>query len=54
MLTDARNGEVSEIIVDGDKLTVIPLISGGADGVQYTSRMDAQTDLMRLLADNDI
>ena len=54
VLTDARNGEVSEIIVDGDKLTVIPLISGGADGVQYTSRMDAQTDLMRLLADNDI
>ena len=54
VVAKAQNREVSEIIVDGDKLTVIPQVTGGAEGVQFTSRISGRTDLMQLLAENDV
>ena len=50
----AKNHEVQEIIVDGNKLTVIPRVSGGVAGTQFTSRINDQTDIMQLLIDNDV
>ena len=54
VVAKAQNHEVSEIIVEGDKLTVIPRVTGGTGGAQFTSRMNDQTDVMQLLADNDV
>ena len=50
----AKTHEISEIIVEGDKLTVIPRVTGGAGGAQFTSRINDQTDLMQSLADNNV
>ena len=50
----AKSHEISEIIVEGDKLTVIPRVTGGAGAAQFTSRISDQTDLMQSLADNDV
>ena len=54
VIAKAQNHEISEIIVEGDKLTVIPIVTGGAGGSQYTSRINDQTDIMEVLADNDV
>ena len=50
----AKTHEISEIIVEGDKLTVIPRVTGGAGGAQFTSRINDQTDLMQSLANNNV
>ncbi|MSQ06836.1 MAG: ATP-dependent zinc metalloprotease FtsH [Dehalococcoidia bacterium] len=47
----AKNHEVSEIVVDGQRLTIIRRSAGGAGAAQYTSRMGEGTDLMKLLQD---
>ena len=54
VIAKAQNHEISEIIVEGDKLTVIPIVTGGAGGSQYTSRINEQTSIMEVLADNDV
>ena len=54
VVSKARNHEISEIIVEGDKLTVIPIVTGGTAVAQYTSRINEQTDIMEVLADNDV
>ena len=54
VIAKAQNHEISEIIVEGDKLTVIPIVTGGAGGTQYASRINEQTDIMYVLADNDV
>ena len=54
VITKAQNHEVSEIMVEGDKLTVIPRVSGGVNGTQFTSRMSDQTDIVSLLVDNGV
>jgi cell division protease FtsH len=54
VITKAQNHEIREIIVEGDKLTVIPRVSGGTNGTQYTSRMSEQTDIVNLLVDNGV
>ena len=54
VVTKAKNHEISEIIVEGDKLTVLPVVSGGVGGAQYTSRISDQTDIMQVLDDNDV
>jgi cell division protease FtsH len=55
VITKAKNHEISEIVVEGDKLTVIPRVAdGGASGTQYTSRMSEQTDIVNLLVQNGV
>ena len=54
VITKAQNQEISEIIVDGEKLTIIPRITEGAGGTQFTSRIGADTDLLNLLVINDV
>ena len=50
----AKRNEVSEIIVEGQKLTVVPRVSAGAGGTQLTSRMGDQTDIVSLLTENGV
>ena len=50
----AKSQEIAEIIVDDEKLTVIPHITGGAGDVQFTSYIGRETDLMSVLADNGV
>ncbi len=54
VITKAKNQEISEIIVDGEKLTIIPRITEGAGGTQFTSRIGADTDLLNLLLNNGV
>ena len=54
VITKAKNQEISEIIVEGDKLTIIPRITGGAGGAQFTSRIGPDTDLLLLLDSNGV
>ncbi len=54
VIAKAQNHEISEIIVEGDKLTVIPIVTGGVGGTQYTSRISEQTDIMQVLSANDV
>ena len=52
VLDQSRSGQIKQIIVDGEKLTVIPQSSAGAEMVKYTSRVGKNTDLIQLLADH--
>jgi cell division protease FtsH len=57
VIANAKNHEVREILVDGQRLTIIPRttgVTGGIAGSQYTSRMSEQTDIVRLLVDNGV
>ena len=54
VVSKAKNHEISEIIVQGRKLTIIPRVTGGAGGATLTSRMGDQTDIVGLLVDNGV
>ncbi len=54
VITKAKNQEISEIVVDGEKLTIIPRVTGGNSATQYTSRIGRETDLMNLLVNNGV
>ena len=54
VISRAANQEISEIIVEGKKLTVIPRITGGAGDSNFTSRIGDDIDLMNLLVSNGI
>ena len=54
VITKAKNQEISEIIVDGEELTIIPRITEGAGNTQFTSRIGADTDLLSLLVDSGV
>ncbi len=54
VVSKAKNHEISEIIVQGRKLTIIPRVTGGAGGATLTSRMGDQTDIVSLLVDNGV
>ena len=54
VITKAQNQEISEIIVEGEDLTIIPRITGGAGGAHFTSRIGHDTDLLSLLVANDV
>ena len=54
VITKAKNQEISEIIVDGEKLTIIPRITEGAGDTQFTSRIGSDTDLLSLLVDSGV
>ena len=54
VITKAKNQEISEIIVDGEKLTIIPRITEGAGTTQFTSRIGHDTDLLNLLVANGV
>ena len=54
VITKAKNQEISEIIVDGEKLTIIPRITEGAGNTQFTSRIGSDTDLLNLLLDSGV
>ena len=54
VITKAKNQEISEIIVEGEKLTIIPRITGGASGTQFTSRIGTDTDLLNLLFNSGV
>ena len=52
VLDQSRGGQIKQIIVDGEKLTVIPTTGTGGEMVKYTSRIGKNTDLIQLLADH--
>ena len=52
-MTRAQNQEISEIVVDGERLTIIPR-TDAAGSVRFTSRIGADTDLLSLLVDNGV
>ena len=54
VLERSRSGQIKSIIVDGEKLTVIPRGRAGDEGdaEKYSSRIGKNTDLIRLLAEN--
>jgi cell division protease FtsH len=54
VIAKAKNHEISEIIVDGQQLTVIPRVSGEVGSTQFTSRIGEQTDIVSLLVDNGV
>ena len=54
VIAKAKSQEIAEIIVDDEKLTVIPHITGGAGDIQFTSYIGRETDLMNVLADNGV
>ena len=54
VISRAANQEISEIIVEGKKLTVIPRITGGAGESNFTSRIGDDIDLMNLLVSNGV
>ena len=54
VITKALNQEISEIIVEGEDLTIIPRITGGAGGAHFTSHIGHETDLLNLLQDNKV
>ena len=53
VLDQSRSGQIKQIIVDGEKLTVIPQTGAGGEMVKYTSRIGRNTDLIQLLSDHD-
>ena len=53
VLDQSRGGQIKQIIVDGEKLTVIPTTGAGGEMVKYTSRIGKNTDLIQLLSDHD-
>ncbi len=53
VITRAKNQEISEIVVDGERLTIIPR-TDTAGSVRFTSRIGADTDLLSLLVDNGV
>ena len=52
VLDQSRGGQIKQIIVDGEKLTVIPHSGNSGEMVKYTSRIGKNTDLIQLLADH--
>ena len=50
----ARNHEIREIVVDGRKLTVYPMVSTAATGDRLTSRIGAETDIITLLVESKV
>ena len=52
VLDQSRSGQIKQIIVDGEKLTVIPTTGAGGEMVKYTSRIGKNTDLIQLLSDH--
>jgi cell division protease FtsH len=51
VISMAKSHAISEIEVNGQRLTVVPRSSGDARANQFTSRMGEGTDLMKLLVD---
>ena len=47
----ARGGQLSSVIVDGEKLTVIPRTAEGSDAEKYSSRTGPNTDLLTMFYD---
>ena len=54
VLNQSRSGQIERIIVDGEKLTIIPRVGRGDEAEKYTSRIGRNTDLIQLLAENDV
>ena len=54
VITMARNQEINEIVVEGERLTVVPGGSGSGRGGQFTSRTGRDTDLIKILQDEGI
>ena len=52
VLDQSRSGQIKQIVVDGEKLTVIPQTRTGSEMVKYTSRIGKNTDLIQLLSDH--
>ena len=51
VMGQASTGQIERIIVDGEKLTVIPRVARGGDTTKYTSRIGKNTDLIQLFTD---
>ena len=49
VLAKAKNQEIAEILVDDEKLTVIPHRTGGSGDLQFTTYIGPDTDLMNTL-----
>lgn len=52
VLDQSRSGQIKQIVVDGEKLTVIPQTGSGGEMVKYSSRIGKNTDLIQLLSDH--
>ena len=49
VVTRALSGQISRIIADGEKLTIIPRTAEGGDAEKYSARIGPNTDLWELL-----
>lgn len=54
VITKAQRQEIGEIVVQGEKLTIIPRLTESGAGLKFTSRMSEQTDIVSLLTENDV
>ena len=54
VLNQSRSGQIERIIVDGEKLTIVPRVGPGDEAEKYTSRIGKNTDLIQLLAENNV
>ena len=54
VISMAKSGQISEIVVDGPKLLVTRKISGGGEGSRFTSRIGEGTDIMDLLTKQEV
>ena len=54
VITKAKNQEISEIIVDGENLTIIPRVSGGVPGLTFTSQVGPDTNVIELLVASEV
>ena len=50
----AKNHELREIVVDGRKLIVYPMVSTSATGDRFTSRIGNETDVITLLVESGV
>jgi len=53
IITRAKNQEISEIVVDGERLTIIPR-TDEAGSIRLTSRIGSDTDLLTLLVNSGV
>ena len=54
VITKAQRQEIGEIVVQGEKLTIIPRLTESGAGLKFTSRMSEQTDIVSLLTENNV
>jgi cell division protease FtsH len=54
VITKAQRQEIGEIVVQNEKLTIIPRLTESGVGLKFTSRISEQTDIVSLLTENNV